>query len=97
MKTLKIVDMAKGSGLEGLQAYSQAFTTASVAFGVIENLFPPAVKDDEIIITVSAEDITHRYHSVLFRNHGDKEFELFRLGFYPRESLLPGLSFTEAL
>jgi len=93
----RIVDMAKGSGLEGLQAYSQAFNTASVAFGVIENLFPPAVKDDEILIAVSAEDITHRYHSVLFRNHGDKEFELFRLGFYPQESLLPGLSFTEAL
>ena len=93
----RILDMAKGSGLEGLQAYGQVFSTASVAFGVMENLFPPAVKDDEFIITVSAEDITHRYHSVLFRNHGNEKFELFRLGFYPQESLLPRLSFTEAL
>lgn len=93
----RILDMAKGSGLEGLQSYGHVFNTASVAFGVIENLFPPVVKDDEIIIAVSAEDITHRYHSVLFRADGTEEFELFRLGFYPRESLLPKLSFTEAL
>jgi len=92
-----ILGMARCSGIEGFQAYSQAFNTASVAFGAIENLFHPVVKNDEIILTVSAEDITHRYHSVLFRNHGDNEFELFRLGFYPQESLLPRLSFTEAL
>lgn len=93
----RILNMAKGSGLEGLQAYSHVFNTASVAFGVIENLFPPAVKDDEILIAVSAEDITHRYHSVLFRDNGNEEFELFRLGFYPQKSLLPRLSFAEAL
>jgi hypothetical protein len=110
----RILDMVKGSGLEGLQAYSQVFTMASVAFGVIENVFPPAVKDDEILIVienvfppavkddeiliaVSAEDISHRYHSVLFRNDDGQDFELFRLAFFPQPSLLPRLSFAEAL
>jgi hypothetical protein len=93
----RILDMVKGSGLEGLQAYSQVFTIASVAFGVIENVFPPAVKDDEILIAVSAEDISHRYHSVLFQDDDGQDFELFRLAFSPQPSLLPRLSFAEAL
>jgi hypothetical protein len=93
----RVLDMVKGSGLEGLQAYSQVFTIASVTFGVIENLFPPAFKDDEILIAVSAEDITHRYHSVMFRSDNNEEFELFKLAFFPQPSLLPGLSFAEAL
>lgn len=93
----RVLDMVKGSGLEGLQAYGQVFTIASVAFGIIENLFPPAFEDDEILIAISADDITRRYHSVLFRSDDNEEFELFKLSFFPQPSLLPSRSFAEAL
>lgn len=93
----RVLDMVKGSGLEGLQAYGQVFTIASVAFGIIENLFPPAFEDDEILIAISADDITRRYHSVLFHSDDNEEFELFKLSFFPQPSLLPSRSFAEAL
>ena len=93
----RVLDMVKDSGLEGLQAYGQVFTMASVAFGIIESLFPPASEDDEILIALSAEDITHRYHAVLFQDDDNKKFELFKLSFSPQPSLLPSRSFAEAL
>lgn len=93
----RILDMVKESGLDGLQTYSQVFTIATVAFGIIEKIFPPNAKDDEIIILISAEDITHKYHSILFRSEDNNKFEIFKLEFVPQPSLLPDLSFAEAL